>query len=274
MYNVKILKDSLNDFNDRLTTFSLTYPRIILAEFNTHRMFARSTASSRAIPTKKIIDSVKTNPFIPEFWGQNKAGMQATQEVTDVDICLAEWLKARDMAVESAQQLLEAGVHKQLANRLLEPFMFVTTIVSATTYKNFFNLRCHADAQPEFRKLALMMREAYEKSSPEKLKTGEWHLPLIFSEDEDLPIDVKIKIAVARCARVSYLNHEGKRDIDNDLTLYNRLVVRQDINEPIHASAAEHVAVAANSEFFGPFKGWKQHRKFLLNEDGLRYEKN
>ena len=65
MIKAEIIADSLSPQGHRLTTFICVFPRIVLAEFNTHRMLSRNSASSRAIPFNKMLEMVKTNPFIP-----------------------------------------------------------------------------------------------------------------------------------------------------------------------------------------------------------------
>jgi len=261
-FSVKILADSLSPDNVRLTTVEATMPRIILAEANTHRAFSRNSASSRAIPINKRIQAVIDDPFVPEAFGANKAGMQAGEILQDQEAAKAAWLAARDQAVSFAKTLSEIGVHKQWANRLLEPFAWQTVIISATSWDNFFALRCHPDAQPEIRKIAEMIREGLQANKPVPLRYGEWHLPLIFQEDASLNKEERIKLSVARCARVSYLTHTGVRDTQADFNLYDRLLTSG------HLSPMEHVATPlAYYEVCGNFLGWKQHRKFILNEN-------
>ena len=213
---VKIILDSISYAGARLTTMELTYPRFIHAEFMTHRMFSRNAASSRAIPTRKMIQMVLDNPAIPIYWGKNRRGMSANKEIHSIKKAKELWLQARDEAVNHAQWLYELGAHKQIVNRLLEPWKNITVICSATNYSNFYALRRHEDAQPEIHRLADMMFEAQEKSNVE---CREWHIPYIQNNEQDLDIEKKKKISVARCARVSYLTHDGKRDIEKDLDL-------------------------------------------------------
>jgi thymidylate synthase ThyX len=262
-YKVQILADSLAPSGKRLTTFELTYPRFVHSEFMTHRMFSRNAASSRAIPIEKMIERVTQDPAMPVHWGKNQKGMQAEEELDGTELFAAkfDWLVARDNAVESAEKMLEYGVHKQIVNRLLEPWMWITVICSATEYGNFFNLRCHKDAQPEIRKLADMMAEAYFSATPKTLEYGQWHTPLIM-DDENLPLDQRIKVSVGRCARVSYLTHDGKRDIEADIQLHDRLA------QSGHWSPFEHVAMAANViTSYGNLRGFRQYRKDFANEN-------
>ena len=245
----------------------VTFPRIVLAEFNTHRMFSRNSASSRAIPVEKQIQKIEQDPFIPIYWGKNQKGMSADVELNEQEISNAKswWNLARSQAVIHAQRLLALGVHKQITNRLLEPFMWHTVIVSATEWENFFNLRCHPAAQPEIRKIAEMMKFELGLSIPKLLEPGEWHLPLLFDlEDlmrEKFVIADLIKISAGRCARVSYLTHAGIRDPQADIELCNKLQTSG------HMSPLEHPAQCANlTSAIGNFKGWIQYRKTIANE--------
>lgn len=271
-YNAKILADSISPNGYRLTTMEVTFPRLVLAEFNTHRVFSRNSASSRAIPVEKQLTRIKERPFVPSYWGANQSGMQAEKELTGDarKQAEAEWLAARDDAVKHVENLLSIGLHKQLTNRLLEPFMWHTVIVTATEWDNFFALRAHADAQPEIRQVAVLMKEAYEDSSPKEVKEDEWHLPLL-QEDEvewaKASPEEAAKVCAGRSARVSYLTHDGKRDRSKDIELYNRLISGG------HMSPLEHVARPMTTEelrtgeWSGNFRGWHQHRKDVVHEE-------
>ena len=256
-YHAEVLLDSVNPTGQRLTTFVLRFPRFVLSEFNTHRMFSRNASSSRAIPTTKLMQQLREDPVVPVEWGRNQSGMQA-HEVLDADAARAAeaaWLSARDAALAHAEQLRTTGVHKQIVNRVLEPWMWASVIVSSTTYDNFFTLRCHPDAQPEIKRLADLMRVAFEASTPIPRAAGEWHLPFVGVDDGDLSIEARKQVSVARCARVSYLTHVGTRDIAADMVLHQRLLAAG------HWSPFEHVAVAASDESrFNNFAGWQAYR--------------
>jgi 5-methylcytosine-specific restriction endonuclease McrA len=219
---------------------------------------SRNSASSRAIPTAKLIERVLKDPAVPLEWGKNKAGMSAS-DVLPGDVAReAEraWLSARDAAVAHAQRLLALDVHKQELNRLLEPFLWHTVIVSATEWANFFELRCAPNAQPEIRAAALLMLEAMNASVPQALDYGQWHTPLLQPDESALDLETRRRISAARCARVSYLTHEGLREIERDMELYDRL--RGDR----HLSPFEHVATPApHGAFQANFRGWFQMRR-------------
>jgi hypothetical protein len=208
-----------------------------------------------------MIKDVIDDPVIPVFWGKNQAGMQAKEELTGISLKLAQflWKFARYPACGIAYLFTKIGLHKQLANRIIEPWMWTKTIVTATEWDNFFELRMHEDAQPEIYVLATRMYEAYLNSDPSVINYGEWHLPYVTeSEFVRYTNDELIKISAARCARVSYLTHDGKTpSVERDFKLYEDLVGAV----PIHGSPTEHQATPnKNSKFDKNFKGWHQHR--------------
>lgn len=303
MYNCKILLDSISETGKRITTFEITFPRCVLAEAETHRVFygfdsnieeivyhnvginvdknlSRNSASSRAIPINKMIQRVKDDPFIPEKWGKPVAGMGAKEywpldSIEHLNLTMA-WKFAMRNAIEQVEACISFG-NKEELNRLLEPFMYHTTLITATEFDNFFKLRTNSAADWKIRRIADLMYEAYHAfdeiaimppfnsikdegwiaTRPQNLKIGEWHCPLVYEEDDEqiakqvakelgsyntsnenlaTYIEIKKKISVARCARVSYLTHDGKRDIEKDLELFERLRTSG------HWSPFEHVA--------------------------------
>lgn len=235
-----ILADSIIN-GIRVTTFEVTFWRAILAEANTHRVFSRSYQSSRALPVKRQIEMAS---FTPEVWRLDNPGMQpksyADKETSEK--AYAVWERARESAIAFSKELSELGIAKEQANRLTEPFLFCKGVITATYWENFYNLRCHTDAQYEFQVLAKLMREAHAASVPvERLI----HLPYITDIDNFLEWDIptllkNIKLSVARCARVSYKGFDGNATKwEQDLALYQKLVV----SKPVHASPAEHQAL-------------------------------
>jgi thymidylate synthase ThyX len=291
MISAKVIEDSISPAGKRLTTFQLKYPRFIHGEVMTHRVFSRNASSSRAIPVAKMIEQVRNDPAMPVHWGKNQPGMQAREE-HDAPVMLFEyanvdaptdnlftgfdqqftiqeaWIEAAHRAAEVAEAMNKAGYHKQVVNRLLEPFQWMQTIVTATEWDNFFELRAHEDAQPEIHELAMQMSAAMGRSLPEQRKLDRtdafnWHLPYV-SDNERLIYmqepEIAAKLSVARCARVSYLTHDGQApQIEKDLELYDRLVG----SRPLHASPTEHQAypmahaAAQSKNFFG----WRQFRE-------------
>ncbi len=261
-FKANIVLDSVSPAGARLITMELTYPRFIHAEFMTHRMFSRNAASSRAIPTRKMIKMVENDPAMPVYWGKNKRGMSANEEIETKEEAKSIWLDARTCAVEYAKFLHKEGLHKQIVNRVLEPWKYITVICTATQWSNFFGLRRHEDAQPEIHHLADMMYKAQKMSKPQERI---WHIPYIQEDEQDLSTDIKCEIGTARCARVSYLTHNGKRDIEKDRTLYQRLLTGGDYG---HWSPFEHVARGADRKNYksGNFVGWEQYRKMFKGE--------
>lgn len=263
-FSAEILADSINPNNNRVTTFLITYPRFILAELNTHRMLSKNSSSSRAIPIEKVIEQVSTNPAFPIRWGKNGKGMQDHGEFTeflDVYECTKIWKMAADEAILSAKNLAACGLHKQISNRVLEPWVWMTTIISGTEWENFFALRCHKDAQPEFSHLAYLMLKKYVNNTPSEKQWGEWHIPYGDRMPENIDDSVKMKVATARAARTSYLTMDGKIDVEKDIKLHDQLM------DSGHWSPFEHSAMAEDCGMCGNFNGWKQYRKFFAQEN-------
>lgn len=264
MIEAKIVADSVSPHGHRITTFVCTYPRFIHSEVMTHRAFSRNAASSRAIPVKTMIKRVMEETAGPISWGKNQKGMQAGEELDEHASLAAEsaWFAARVDAVRHAEQLVSLGVHKQIANRLIEPFAHMTTIITATEWGNFFSLRAHEDAQPEFQELAFRMLAAYTTSEPVPKGLGEWHLPFADQYvEEGLHIALLLKIVTARCARVSYLNFEGLIEHEKDYKLHDDLLVSG------HWSPFEHAACSGPPVRSGNFIGWLQYRKQFQAEN-------
>jgi len=324
----KVIADSVNESKTRLTTMVVTFPRYILAEFNTHRAFSRNSASSRAIPFETMLETIQSNPFIPMAWQKNHSGMQGAEYLSerDVEVCNSAWLVARNRAVDQAKHIAERGATKQMINRILEPYMWTTVIVTATDFKNFFDLRCpkydlgdgithksrkdalkyiddnkldkfdglfitkldwllanKGQADIHMMALAEVMYDAYNESVPKELKSGEWHIPFRDKMDEDEVFqivkdnnlrgeyeypehnwkyeEVRLKIATAQCARVSYttIGKEKVVDCQKDIDLHDYLLKAR------HASPFEHSAVVDPSSFssrnFGA--GWTQYREIV-----------
>lgn len=282
--SAQIIADSTAEHKIRITTFLLRYPRFIHAEFMTHRQFSRNASSSRAIPVRRQIKNIRQDPAIPIHWGANQKGMQADQELSPRKKRWAKriWLGTMWVATEAALWCDWLGLHKQVANRLCEPWAHITVLVTSTAWSNFYALRDHKDAQPEMQALARAMIDAQKGSLERYLSKGEWHLPFVDDKElVQLGIDICIKMSVARCARTSYDNYDGTRpDSKTDVKLYERLVV----SEPLHASPAEHQATPdeqtemmssydlgpfllwRKASLHGNFNGWIQHRKTLPSE--------
>ena len=311
MYEAKIILDSINPSKQRCITAAITYPRIVHAEVMTHRDRERNAGSSRAIPWTTMKRMVTEDPFIPLVWGKEQTGMQTGGPVHPAHAELAErlWSAHRNLSLEIGDMIHNIGstyanllaghaptcdflrrlgisvtpvagidpterVHKALPNRLTEAHQFITVVMTATDWKNFFALRCHPQAEIHFQKIAYMLETAIKTSEPRALRLGEWHLPFVTDDDDTVCAieqhsasnytQLAKKISVARCARVSYLTHEGKRDILKDIELYARL---RNPEGPPHASPMGHVAMAAGPKTrSGPFRGFVQHREEIPGE--------
>ncbi len=292
MIEAKIICDSISPAGKRLTTFQNRNPKFIHGEFMTHRVISRNASSSRAIPVKKLIEEVRSDALraAPIFWGKNQAGMQAVEELSDakietngldvygpkvsmMDLAKSTWKGAAFWAAGQAEAMHQLGVHKQIVNRILEPFSHINVVATATEWDNFFGLRLHKDAQPEMRALAEAMWAARQASTPQELKPGEWHLPFVTEKDRALAKDysdasaqaghpanrwveiedVLRRVSVARCARVSYQSFEtGKvSTVEEDLALYDKLTAGlTDPTQPLHASPMEHQATPDEPDYY------------------------
>lgn len=253
--SAKIIADSISDSQIRITTMELKYHRFIHSEFMTHRMFSRNASSSRAIPIEKMLKQVEENPAMPVHWGKNQPGMQAREECNElvfIDVNKHDiyyltkeeaWIKACYLSSKLARNFSLSGYHKQIVNRLLEPFQWIKVIVTATEWDNFFKLRLHPDAQPEIQELARCMKEAIDNSTPKILKPGDWHLPYILDDEwaafnaGDLSVETLQKASSARCARISFLNHDKTNpDLGKDVERSDSLRYAK------HRSPFEHQA--------------------------------
>lgn len=267
-FEASVLADSISPDNFRVRTIQAVYPRFIHAEAKTHRLIkigsehldlleevgimddpnlSRSASSSRAIPTKKLIEMVRSQPVMPIYWGKNCPGMKAKEEL-EGDLlrqAIAVWRKASIDASDNAEEMMRIGAHKEIVNRIIEPYLPIRVVATATEWNNFFALRIHGDAQPEIRLIATLIKDAMDRSNPVLLRPGEWHLPYV--SDLEIfayggrtdPTGKLRKISSARCARTSYQTHDGRRSaIDEDLELCERLMN----SGTVHASPFEHQA--------------------------------
>lgn len=295
--NATVIADSITPYGVRITTLELEYPRFIHAELMTHRVFSRNSASSRAIPIKTMLDTIMFNPAMPIHWGKNQAGMQAKEELEQPQKIRAQalWNTAKTAAVKYSDQMHEAGVHKQIANRITEPFQHMKVVVTSTEWNNWDWLRYHADAQPEIKELARKTIDARTNSIPQKLNAVEWHVPYVQTKRNDvgwleyydehnreISAHQAIMISASCCAQTSYRKSDST--LEKAETIYKRLIE----SEPCHASPVEHQAcvvdfdyakignsqtwptgithVDRDGEFWsGNFRGWVQYRQLVPN---------
>lgn len=297
-YWARMILDSVSRDGHRLSTMHVHMPRIILAEMNTHRSMSRNARSTRAVPTSRLIQEVRENPFVPIRWLGNKPGMQGGEPMTGtkLDLAQAEWARAAAEAANAAEVLFNLGLHKQHAGRVLEPFMWVDWLVSSTDWSNFMALRDHGDAQPEMELVAQVMRDSLDGSTPSVLQPGQWHMPYLTEEDwadaeafgrhasdvfpnpdeprsaDEIAMENLRRVSVSRCARLSIRAFDGNDTIEAELERFDRLAT----SRPVHASPMEHVATPdepirlvptgcfagwQNPEEHGNLKGWRQFRR-------------
>jgi len=262
-----------------LYTVRVRVPRIIWAEIMTHRALSRNARSSRAVPVHKVIAEVIDRPFVPWHWTGNKPGMQGTpdydKEVRNpmwhhTDLRENVWESAMHQAVRHAKAFADAGYHKQVCNRLLEPFMWIDALITATDWANFFWLRDHEDAEPHLRDAARLIKQAMDAAEPEHLQPGEWHLPYVTkAEREDHELDLLLRMATERAARISYEPFDADK-VKTGPSLYEKLIS----GDRLHASPFEHQATPdtydgewQNPHLHGNLRGWIQHRKTIPGEN-------
>ena len=295
LITAKVIADSINETGQRLTTFELEFPRLILSECNTHGAIEKNTSSSRAIPVSKMLDHILEQNLKPIYFGSKKSGMQAGGELTDegLDFVKCVWGSSLESAVEYAEMLDKAGVAKEVTNRITEPYQLIKAVWSATDWENFFNLRLEKDADPNICMLAYKMYEAMSKSVPVLLKKGEYHLPYVgkydipvaysdlggyeyetgynvfyYDKESDhtiehcLTLEEAIKYSVASCASVSY--RATDMTLDKAEKIWNMLVK----SEVVHASPLTHVAtpiVATSTEWFESSHQWSDYTEGSVN---------
>ena len=310
--SAKIIAHSVSNEGKEIVTFFVQVPRFIWAEVLTHRVFSRNASSSRAIPIARLSADILNDTAMPVFFGKNQSGMQAREELNvsvenpfTGEMMTREdaWRAAAADGVNWATAFSNAGYHKQLSNRLQENLGHIRAIITTTELDNFFELRCHEDAQPEIKALADAMCVAYTNSTPELIESGGWHLPYVGVADIEAAIEMlrgvpgdrppsmaeinKIlrKVSAARCARTSFKTFEGKiSTIAEDMVLCDKLATVK----PLHASPFEHAAtpdrkvntrrqifirgewqpVSEGLDWLHPedhrnFVGWRQSRAFV-----------
>jgi len=268
---------------NRLTTLEIELHRFVLPEFNTHRSISRNFQSSRAVPVKQMIEQVRNNPAMPVHWGRNEPGMIANQQLEGEQLVdtKGEWMFAAMNAADSAEFMDSEGAHKQIVNRLLEPFMWTRGVATATMddWKAFLKLRLHKDAQPEIKVLAEKIKEAIENSSIVELSPEDWHMPYFGDGYWLKGCGIKLKDALmisSSCAgQVSYRKLDESLEKAEKIYGMLNLPEKGEYNEnPPHFSPTEHQARAENSDYemsgnFHTKDSWVQYRKIL--EAGAEY---
>lgn len=299
----KVICDSVSPDGVRITTLEIEYPRFIHGEFMTHRSLSKNSSSSRAIPIQKMLDQIESNMALPIYWGKNKSGMQAVEEVSKFDEAksVLNWERSFNYTKERVLDMVDIGLHKQVPNRLTEPFQMMKVVVTGTDWHNFFNLRIHPDAQPEICMLAYKIYKAMEESDPVKLKVHDWHLPYVnigwnsrgdttyFNENFDvIDLEDAIKISASCCAQVSYRNTD--MSLEKADKIFNMLI-KSDV---LHASCFEHLATPIRNQdglingwdfgithqnkqgqlFSGNLRGWISYRQQLQDNTCWKFDFN
>lgn len=281
MITARILADSINPIGVRLVSILCTYNRFIHSEVLTHRSLSRNSASSRAIPFAKMVEYISSDPALPERWGSEQKGMASGEPLSGLNLLQAKQfvLSLKERAIDAAIELASLSLHKSIVNRYLEPWAHITTLYTGTDkgWRNFFALRAHPDAMPEFQVLAYRMLNKYLKSEPDELQWREWHVPNFLGmgnchvKDAGVTLMDYIKIATARCARLSYLTHDKEQSAEVDIKLYDRLLANKHLSPFEHCAMAEETAEAGRSGNFDVGYeiggcGWSQYRKMIPGE--------
>lgn len=256
----RVVLDSISPDDYRLTTIECVYPRIIHAEVMTHRVFSRLSASSRAIPIQKMIDRVKEDPFIPKYIQSNQAGMSGGSDLSDIDRhnFVTRWQDSSLVAVRMAEAMAKTGAHKQLVNRVLEPYLWHKVAISSTEWDNFFRQRLGDGVEPHMRELAMKIKDALDKSTPSCIWYGDWHLPYLRESDSSLTLEEKIKVSVARSARTSYGRANDEFTLESDLGVFQKMW------DGYHPSPFEFVAHPVTIDCqTANYRGWKQLRRYM-----------
>lgn len=260
---VTMICDTISPKGVRISTLELVYPRYIHCELLAHRVFSRNASSSRATPVNVTLHEVRNDPVFFDYVGCNQRGMVAGEAINESDLAAfqQEWFELAAYVANKAESWASRyNIHKQNLNRVLEPWLRIRTLVTATEWDNFFNLRCSVLAQPETHSLAVAIQSVMNASTP---VCGKVHLPYITPDElsrlDELDIKEALKCSVARCARVSYARMDGRKTtIDEDMVLHDRLL------EAGHMSPFEHAAAAMRSKkFYDNFMGWSSYRHML-----------
>lgn len=305
MYMAEVLADSISPDGVRLTTLQVRYPHAVHKDMLTHRVFERNFMSFRAYPIEKVVEMVRDNPFVPEEFSARERGMDVGEAIADQEEAVALWLDARDHAVNSALGLIGLGVNKGHVNVLLQDFAWITGIITATEWSNFWALRAFppegSKPRAEVQRIAGMMHEAMEASAPRRLDYGEPHLPMVRQYDRHDAADrassatgttdygglvrsaedTLLRVSTGRVARVSYLTHDGVRDMDMDVGLHDRLLGNGHMSPfghpawPIPLTGPKYVEApdprvgrvpARGPDWRGPLWGWCSYRSSIPNE--------
>lgn len=262
--DANIIADSVNPAGDRITTFVLTYPLALChAHMQTHGTLRLSTASQRAIPTAKLAERVRTDPALPIFWGKAQKGMGSAVEVEpEIRAELEQtWRENACEVSRWAESDAADGLAKEYANRHMTAYEWTTVILSGTDFANFFRRRVHPKAQAETRRVAHLMLKARVASTPRRVEWDGWHIPFGDRMPDDVYGRTQLEVASARCARVSYENHAGQIDVQDDCRLHDLLLAER------HMVPLEHPSKAVPGRH-GAYTGWQSYRHQVERPEG------
>lgn len=281
MTTAKILADSINGTGSRLTTFEVEVPKYVLGQLAKHRQLSMNFESSRAKPFWRVLEQVVHDPYIPTRFGKYSSGMQPVGYFNQNEVIgiIEEWVTS---AHSAAHQAIDVGyrdddqgvyseahrrlrlavwngktldwfkdnppeVAKELLNRILEPYMKVKGVVSATEWDNFIQLRANPEAQDDINYLAQDINRLLAENNPTFVSAGACHLPDLGKN----PTEV-----VENIARVSYGNHRSTTKREPG-ALYEQLA------ESGHWSPFEHVALVQGNGKSNFHSSWTQLRQIL-----------
>lgn len=273
--NSQLIKSSVSEHGNRIDTFVVTCPVYVWYELLTHRLFSRNCSSTRAVPTTKLRKQVLDSPAIPSILTQYQKGMAANEVLSSdaYQLALKEYEDVLAASIQAHSNLESLGVSKQDSNILLLPFIHFQGVVTSTEWNNFFNLRCNKNSRPDMRLLAESMYRNYNEASPELVKKGEYHLPFLTEDELTLPLEDKLSISSARCARVSYYLNIGeenqvKSNLEKDLERTKSLIENGHWSPLEHPATPLPVSSKGKNYMVGNFVGWMPYRKEFLDESG------
>lgn len=304
---VNVIAHSISKKGKEILTYELVYPRAVHSELAVHRMLSKNSASSRAIPIPRVIEMVRNNPAMLSRYGSNQAGMQDKGFEHDEPVVFQgksytireAWKLGAEFMCDLAESIHEAGYHKQVGNRLLEPFQWMKVVLTGTEFANFFWLRDHEAADPTIAELARKMLEAKQRSSPVLLGDDDWHVPYFENgywiaervgmagltvNSSGITLQEALDISTSCCAQVSY------RKLDKSQEKADTVISRLNLDgkhpeDPAHASPTEHQATPMTGDTMifngfptgytsyhkdlgmmsGNLAGWIQYRQLIPN---------
>lgn len=273
---VSLIAMTRNAYSNKvITTLLCEYPRYIHSEIMTHRQLSRNSGSSRATPFNIYCERIIKDPAFFAELGINRSGMNADSVLNkeNAEAFKHEYMQLMHHTVDTAMSWsAKYNLHKQIINRVLEPYVRTSTVITATEWDNFLYTRAIAKGvEPVMHLLANCIKQAVDYAN-ENAKDGVAHLPFV-TDNEFNTCSLKdcVKHAVSRSARCTILSNVTKKlsTIEEDEKLYNWLSSA----DPMHASPFEHIAFATKSyePYYNLRGGWMSQR-FVLDTQRLIYD--